>query len=151
MMDVNMEIELCTISEDEIISALETETTLTLATCTENRVTIRPMSHINVGMDIYFQTGAESLKIQQIKKNHNVALCVGTYQIEGEAQVLGHPLDEDNVFFAQAYKAKHPGSFELYSTYADEVVVRVTIRRVTQWKYSEGKPVIAELICENSV
>ena len=146
-----MEIELCTISEDEIINALETETTLTLATCTENRVTIRPMSHINDRMDIYFQTGADSLKIQQIRKNHYVALCVGTYQIEGIAQVLGHPLDKDNAFFAQAYKAKYPDAFELYSAYADEVVVRVAIHRVTQWRYFEGKPTVAELICESQV
>jgi len=145
-----MEIESCTISEDEIISALETETTLTLATCAENRVSIRPLSHINDGMDIYFQTGADSLKIQQIRKNHNVALCVGTYQIEGEAQVRGHPLDKDNAFFAHAYKAKHPDSFDLYSAFADEVVVRVTIHRVTQWRYSVGKPVVAELICERT-
>jgi len=144
-----MEIETCEISEEEIISVLEKERTLTLATSAGDRVTIRPMSHINDGKDVYFQTSADSLKIRQIKVNKNVALCVGTYQIEGVAQILGHPLSKENSSFAQAYKLKHPDSYELYSTYDDEVVVHISIRRVSQWKYIDGKPLVAEWICKS--
>jgi len=143
-----MEIETCAITEDEIILVLKTEVTLILATSADNRVTIRPVSHINDGMDVYFQTSINSLKIQQIRANNTVALCVGTYQIEGVAEVLRHPLDKENSFFAQAYEAKHPAYFRLYSAYSDEVVVRVTIHRATQWRYYDGKPVVAELIIE---
>ena len=144
-----MEIETCGISEEEIISVLEKESTLTLATCAGDRVTIRPMSHINDGMDIYFQTSVDSLKIRQIKANKNVALCVGTYQIEGVAQILAHPLSKENSSFAQAYKLKHPDSFKLYSAYDDEVVVHISIHRVSQWKYIDGKPFVAEWICKS--
>ena len=139
-----MEIGKCAITENEIIQALEKETTLSLATCSGNRVSIRPISHINDGLDVYFQTGVDSLKIQQIRENCNVALCVGTYQIEGVAHELGHPLDIGNTSFANAYKLKHPGSFECYSSYSDEVVVHVTIHRATQWRYTDGKPYVAE-------
>ena len=139
-----MDIGKCTITEDELVQALEKETTFTLATCADNRVSVRPMSHINDGPDVYFQTGADSLKMQQMRANRNVALCVGTYQIEGTAQELGHPLDSGNTFFANAYKLKHPGSFDSYSAYEDEVVVRVTIHRATQWRYIDGKPCVAE-------
>jgi len=107
------------------------------------------MSHINDGMDIYFQTSVDSLKIRQIKANKNVALCVGTYQIEGVAQILAHPLSKENSSFAQAYKLKHPDSFELYSAYDDEVVVHISIHRVSQWKYIDGKPFVAEWICKS--
>ena len=143
-----MEIERCSLSEEEIIRTLETETTLTLATCAGDRVTIRPMSHVNDGLAIYFQTGADSLKARQIRENHNVGLCVGTYQIEGSAWEQGHPLDRKNAFFAKAYEAKHPGSFRRYSAYPDEIVVRVTVRCVTQWRYIDGKPYVAKYIAE---
>ena len=139
-----MDIKTCAIAENEIVQALEREMTLTLATSAENKVSIRPMSHINDGLDVYFQTGSDSLKMQQMRANHNVALCVGTYQIEGVAQELGHPLDSGNTFFANAYKHKHPGSFESFSAYEDEVVVRVTINHATQWRYIDGKPCVAE-------
>lgn len=141
-----MEIETCAIYKEEIIRVLETESTFTLATCAGNRVTIRPMSHINDGLDVYFQTGADSLKIQQIRMNPNVALCIGTFQIEGTAKELGHPLASENAFFATAYEKKHPGSFQKYSAYPDEMVVRVTIHSVTQWRYIDGKPCVAKMM-----
>lgn len=133
------------ISKKEILAALETEKTLVLATCADNNVTIRPMSHINIGLSIFFQTGSNSEKIRQIRKNPLVALCVGTYQIEGYSTVLGHPLVKENSFFAQKYKEKHPGSFERYSSYEDEIVVKVDMRRVKQWRYIDSEPFLAEI------
>jgi hypothetical protein len=44
-------------------------------------------------------------------------------------------------FFAKKYSELHPGSFKLYSHLASNVVVEVSPRRVTFWKYSEdGRP-----------
>ena len=139
-----MGVNSCTISAEEVIRTLETEKTLTLATCAGSRVTIRPMSHINDGLTVFFQTGSDSLKIRQIKENPYVALCVGTYQIEGVAIGIGHPLAVENEFFATAYKEKHPGSYERYSALEDEIVVKVTIHRVKQWRYVNGKPLLVE-------
>ena len=133
------------ITHEEVINALQTESTLTLATCAGNRVTIRPISHINDGMIVLFQTGIHSLKISQIKENPSVALCVGTYQIEGIAEIRGHPLSDENRHFAVEYKRKHPSAYEKYSAYPDEVVVKVDIKRVKQWRYVDGKPCEAEL------
>ena len=46
------------INKSKIVNALErtleAEKTLILATSCENRVTIRPMSHINIGLDVFF-------------------------------------------------------------------------------------------------
>lgn len=132
------------IKEQEILDLLKSERILTLATCAGNRVTIRPMSHINEGLNVFFQTGKESLKMRQIKENPNVALCIGTYELEGTASELGHPLAEKNKSFAKAYKEKHPDSFERYSAYEEEIVVKVSIHRVRQWRYIDGKPFLAE-------
>jgi len=136
------------ITQDEVIQALKRELFSTLATCAGNRVTIRPMSHINDGLAIFFQTDNDSLKMRQIRINPNVAMCVGTYEIEGVATELGHPLDDKNVFFAKAYKEKHPGSFAKYSSCGDEVVVMVKPKLVRQWRYENDQPVMAELTPE---
>ena len=139
-----LKVETCAISAEEVIAILEREATLTLATCADNHVTIRPISHINVGLNIYFQTDADSLKMNQITANPFVAMCVGTFEIEGAAAPCGHPLAEQNAFFAKAYQEKHPSSFKKYSTLEDEIVIHVAVRRVRQWRYLEGKPVLAE-------
>ena len=133
-----------TINIDEVIAALESEKTLILATCADNRVTIRPMSHVNEGLAVYFQTGENYLKAQQIRANPNVALYIGTFEIEGIAKILGHPLDEANRFFVEKYKVKQPTAYELYTPIKDQVVVKVEIGLVRRWQYlDDGKPGIA--------
>ncbi|MDR3050517.1 MAG: pyridoxamine 5'-phosphate oxidase family protein [Oscillospiraceae bacterium] len=134
-------------SQQEIIEALASERTCTLATCADNRVTIRPMSHVHDGLALSFQTSANSLKMQQIRKNPAVAVCVGTYEMEGLAADLGHPLAESNRWFAEQYRQKHPGSFSAYTALEDEIVVKVSVHLVRQWRYIEGKPHLAEYAC----
>jgi nitroimidazol reductase NimA-like FMN-containing flavoprotein (pyridoxamine 5'-phosphate oxidase superfamily) len=94
-------ISIMEITAAEVEAALEKNKTITLATCAENRVTIRPMSHINDGLTVYFQTGEFYLKTQQIEANPYVAFDVGTYQIEGNATILGHPMDEKITFLSK--------------------------------------------------
>lgn len=132
------------ICAEDIIRALEKEETLTLATCAGNRVTIRPMSHICQGLSVFFQTGGDSLKVRQIRENPNVALCVGTYELEGTAAFSGHPLDAENTFFAQRYKEKFPEAFKRYSELKDEIVVKVTLSLARQWRYIDNEPILVE-------
>ena len=133
----------CELAAEDIVAALEQEKTLSLATCAGNHVSIRLMSHVNVGLTVYFQTGAHYLKARQIKANPNVAFSVGAYQIEGVAEFIGHPLDEANRFFMEKYKAKHLTHAERWSALPDQVVVKVDIAMARQWKYADGKPMIA--------
>ena len=126
-----------------LYDALDKEPAITLATCADNRVTIRPMSHIRRDGELYFQTGENSLKMLQIAENPNVAIACGTFELEGEAVPQGRPLDDP--WFAQAYRAKHPEPFVRYSALPDEIIVKVTIRRVRQWQYIDGNPLLAEI------
>ena len=138
-----MEIGTLNLSTDEVTTVLAKEKTIVLATAADNRVTIRSMSHVNDGTTIYFQTGSNYLKTQQIRINPNVAISVGGYDIEGKATLLGHPLDTDNCLFAKLYKAKHPQSTDIWSTFPEEIVVKVEIEIVKKWRYVDGKPFIA--------
>jgi len=134
---------MCELAAGDVISALEKEFTIILATCAGNRVTIRPMSHINVGLTVYFQTGAHYLKTRQIRANPNVAMHVGNYEIEGTAEIIGHPMDAANQFFIERYRAKHPSYAERWSALPSQALVRVEIGLARQWRYIDGKPVIA--------
>jgi len=136
-------IDICELAADDIIAALEKETTLTLATCAGCRVTIRPMSHINEGLTVYFQTGKHYLKAQQISANPHVAMEVGTYEMEGVAEMIGHPMDEVNQFFIAKYQTKHPNYAVRWSALPNQVIVKVEITLVRQWRYINGKPTIA--------
>ena len=126
--------------ENEILDLLEREKHLVLATCLGERVTARTMSHVNIGMDIFFQTDKRFLKVEQMVTNPKVALCVGNLQIEGIAELRGHPIDEESIEFTSLYKKKHPHSFDTYANIKHEIVVKVMPSLITLWKYVAGKP-----------
>lgn len=140
-----MKIGTCEINAEDVLQALENEKILNLATCAGDRVTIRPMSHVNDGLTVFFQTGEDSLKVKQIQQNPLVAMCVGTYEIEGKASIIGHPLAEENQFFIEKLKIKHLNAFERWSACDDEVVIKVEPRKIRQWQYIDGKPFLAEI------
>ncbi|MCL2188525.1 MAG: pyridoxamine 5'-phosphate oxidase family protein [Defluviitaleaceae bacterium] len=139
-----MDIQSCTLNAHEVISALENEKTLILATCANHRVTTRHMSHVNEGLDIYFQTGRNYLKSQQIAANPNVAVSVGTFDIEGIATLHDHPLDAKNQFFIEKMKVKHPNAVERWSPLAEEVVIKITVTTARRWRYVNNAPYLDE-------
>ena len=136
-------IDECEINIDDVIKALEKEKTIILATCADNRVTTRAMSHVNEGLTVYFQTGKDYLKCRQIRDNPNVAITVGGFDMEGKATLLSHPLDTENEFFIKLFEAKHTQYANVWSKRPEEIVVKVEINAVRQWRYIDGKPYLA--------
>lgn len=45
---------------------------------------------------LYFVTNAKSMKVRELEKNPNVALCRQLMRISGLAQNIGHPLIKEN-------------------------------------------------------
>jgi len=122
----------------EFIVALERAQSITLATSSKDKVTARTMSHVNDGLDIYFQTGNTSEKFKQIQENRQIAFAVGNMQIEASAEILGHP--SQNSRFIDLYKTKFPYYYELYTHAEGEVVVKAIPKKVAFYKYIDGKP-----------
>ena len=122
----------------ECITFLEREQSITLATSLNDKVTARTMSHVNDGLDIYFQTGNTSEKFRQIESNRNIAFAAGNMQIEAFAEILGHP--SQNPLFTDLYKTKYPQYYSLYSNSEDEVVIKAVPQKITFYKYIDGKP-----------
>ncbi len=126
--------------QTEIVEMLDREKHTVLATCSSDRVTARTVSYVNMGLTILFQTDKRFKKVDQILKNHNVALCIGNLQIEGTAELSGHPSEPYNAHFCSLYKQRHPDSFEKYLSIKSEIVIRVKPSLFILWRYIDGKP-----------
>lgn len=111
-----------------------------LAACTENRVTIRPMSVVVQDGKFYCQTDETFLKYKQVMENPRVALCYKNYSIEGMCKCIGKPLDKENTFFAQVFKKYFYGSYKAYSAIATERLLEITPTFAYVWKYEMAKP-----------
>ena len=123
---------------NEIINMLESAQTMTLATCSDNKVTARSMAIVNDGITILFQTSGLSEKIRQLTENPNVAFAVGNMQVEAVARVTKDPHEIKK--FLEKYKVKYPQYFAAYSGMPDEVTVVCTPVRFALYKFIDGKP-----------
>ncbi|MCL2056561.1 MAG: pyridoxamine 5'-phosphate oxidase family protein [Oscillospiraceae bacterium] len=122
----------------QIISVLQKEKHIVLATSSGGKVTARTMSHVNHGLTVYFQTGSASEKFGQIKSNPNIAFAVNNLQIEAVGEICGHP--SKTPVFIGLYKEKHPSSYEKYTDLEDEVLIKASIVKAIFYKYIDGMP-----------
>lgn len=123
---------------DEVICILKREKSIVLATSFENKVTARTMSHVNSGLTIYFQTGGDSEKAEQIRNNPQIAFAAANMQIEAAAEICSQP--ENVEAFLEMYKVKFPEYFKMYSSIPNEIVVKASPSKITLYKYIDGKP-----------
>lgn len=124
----------------EIIALLEMTKHIVLATCADDRVTARTMCCLNDELIIYCQTDSRFFKVEQIRKNPKVALCINSLQIEGSAKLIGHPTNPENAKISELFKQKHPKSHERYSSNKEQLIIKVNPVLFTQWKYIDEKP-----------
>jgi uncharacterized pyridoxamine 5'-phosphate oxidase family protein len=121
----------------KIFDQLSKNKIISLATCVQNYPTVRTLSFIIHNKKIYFQTGIDLIKYQQICENKNSALCSENIQIEGIANIIGKPMDNNSIM--EIYKKHHPNSFETYSHYDKEILVEVVIQKITKWDYDNDR------------
>ena len=126
-----------TISQ-QILSNLQQEDSIILATSLNNKVTSRTIGHVICESSIYFQTDKRSEKYNQIKSNRNIALSVKNIQIEALAEIIGHPTQDSN--FLQLYKKRFPDSYAKYTNLADEVLIKVIITKAKLYTYIADEP-----------
>lgn len=131
--------------EKETFDYLNKKKHIVLATCLNDEPTARTVSHIILDNKIYFQKDIKFDKCMQIEENNNVALCLDNYQIEGNAKILEHPLNEKNKKFLNKFKQVHEKSFNEYSALEDEVVIEINPIFIKIWKYIDNKPYIEYL------
>ena len=128
--------------EKEILNVFKKQDIWVFATAAGNRVTARPVTILNEGLTVLFQTDGKSEKAAQIRENPNVALCRDNIQYEGVAEIFGGYGDEKSAAFYDRYQLAQPNSFRLYAGIPEQIVVSVQPKRIKVWKYVGGIPYI---------
>ena len=123
--------------ESEIVAILQKENTIFLATCANNKVTVRAMAHINDGLNVLFGTSKNSEKIRQMDQNPNIALAIGNIKIEAIAELFGHP--KGHPFFTNEYLKKFPQYGKIYPEKPDDILVIAKPIKISLFKFL-GKP-----------
>ena len=112
---------------------------MVLATSYDNYPMASMMTCVVFDDAIWMQTDKKFPKYTQILNNPQVALCKGPVQVEGVAEIKGHPLSEENIKFAQLMKKHHPESYEMYSQVEGRTVIKVTPHKAIDWLYEKGE------------
>lgn len=120
----------------ELEDILLKENSMVLATSKEDKVTARLINHINYGLDVLFSTKINSLKINQITANPQVALAISNLKIEGRAELLGNPCDHKT--FPQDYANKFPYLGKIYKSAPDDILVIVKPSKLSLYKFING-------------
>jgi general stress protein 26 len=107
------------------VKFLEAHNYMSLATSHNDKVTVRTVTYVSDGMNIYFLSCQHHTKCVQIEANPNVAACIDNIQIQGRAEILGKPLDEQNKEYADIYRKKLPAIFEIFSKKPEIVMVKM--------------------------
>lgn len=113
---------------------------MVLSTCSENRVTSRPMSAVIVDGRFYCQTDSNYLKYKQITRNNNVALSVKNFSVEGKCHDIGKPLESVNSVYAGAIKKHFLTAYRLYSQIDSERLLEIEPTLIYSWSYELTKP-----------
>lgn len=119
-----------------------------LATCSEGRVTSRPVSVVVIDGKFYFQTDESYLKYRQLAENENAALCVKNFSAEGKCRSIGRPFDND--FFISAMKKHFLPAYLRYSKLDCERVLEFVPTLIYSWSYELAKPYMEYWDFENS-
>lgn len=83
-----------------------------LATSKNNHIRVGLMRMVSRGLKVWCYTDHRSRKYQQIQDNPNVGIADRSLQVEGVATLKGHPLDEENAEFIDAYRENQPENYE---------------------------------------
>lgn len=121
--------------KSDIIILLDTHRDIVLATSVDNRVCARTVSFANKELDIYFLSWEHNKKIEQLKINPKVALCLKNLQIEGIAEVLGCAFEEEFNDIGDLFRTKFsPRWFDTFSQMKEMVLVKIIPKHITKFE-----------------
>lgn len=134
---------------ESLFSELGTHKNMVLSTSYEDKVTSRMMSIIIFKGNFYFQTDITFRKYQQINNNHNVALCVDNFSLEGICTEIGKPTDHPD--FINLYKKHYNWSYNKYSKLDNERLFKISPQYVQRWIYENDTPYVESFDFVNRV
>lgn len=124
----------------EVIAALTEQPVWVLSTALHDHVTSRPMSIVNDGFTVYFQSNSQYEKHEQMQGNPQVALCCQNISLEGRAEDIGGWAAPENAAIQDSYQQRQARAYEAYAALPGQRVYRFTPIKAKLWKYENGKP-----------
>jgi len=116
--------------KEDFIERFKELNSVVLSTSYKDHVTSRTVYCFVDGLDIYFITSKAYTKYKQILKNPKVALCHEKIQIEGIAEIIGHPRECP----LPTHNEDATNYIEQFSKYKNTVLIRVKPTLVTLYK-----------------
>ncbi len=131
----------------ELLAHFENGVNIVLSTSDEDLVTSRTVTVISFGDSLYLTSikRPNAMKIAQIEKNANVALCANTMQITGTASIIGLVSDVENNEITVRYKEKLADSYERFAKVPSSVFIKIDLTSYKNWKMVEGKIEITDI------
>ena len=136
--------------KESIITFLEGETSIVLATASNNRVTARSISFVNRELEFFFVTWIHHTKSIQIHANENVALCIGRLQVEGKANIRGALSDPKKKEYLDLYKKKHPRYYDKFARRPETTLITIQTSLFVKLVIIEGDYYRDHLILANN-
>jgi general stress protein 26 len=125
----------------DLLSQFDKNGNVVLSTSLNDVVTSRTVTVIPFNNVLYFTSIKRpgAMKMAQIEKNPNVAICVNTTQITGVASILGLASAEENAEVMAIYKEKLPDSYERFAVVPSCAVIKVELATCKSWKVVDKK------------
>ena len=111
--------------KSKCVKILDENKYISVATAQDGRVRVRVVDYANVDLSIGFLTWVHSLKMEHIRHNPQIALCINNLQIEGRAVMTGHPGLESNRLFIERFQERNPNPYRNFIQRDDVTTIMV--------------------------
>lgn len=127
---------------ERFLEALQKEMTITLATASGGRVTMRSVSPVPYDGGVLIFTAPASLKYRQLKENPLCCVSVAGIFAECRAKFPGATMLPENAALRDAYAAKFPGAFDEGIAFGGRDAHFLLLRptRLSGWTFANDGP-----------
>ena len=109
-----------------------------LATADDSRVRVRVVDYANIGLRLGFITWPHTVKMEHLKLNPRVSLCVANLQIEGVASAAGHPGLAEHEELMRIYRDRHQVPYHNFIAMDDVELITVEFALAVIMTYEDG-------------
>jgi hypothetical protein len=118
---------------DIAINMLKANQTIVAATKSASGVAARTVDYVNIGLKVGFFSWLYSNKIKEIERYGTIALCLGSMQIEGTAQIQRN-IARGNAKFMLQYRSRLPKQYEKFTKLEDACFITVEPKTIKMMK-----------------
>ncbi len=111
---------------------------ISVGTSYRDQVRSRVVDYVNDGLQIGFLTWDHTVKMEYMKNNPRVSLCLDALQIEGKAAISGHPGLVENASFMELYRQRHPRPYKNFTSQPNTLLIKIEPTLLMLMKYEDG-------------